>query len=221
MPEGSPQPVLGNLVDPEGVLEEIAWAKAQAATQRAQAAPYFARTTGGLTAEDFEEYERELETWLRELEDLLIVEFVITNTGRAPAEDVEVILSVPFELRPREELPEMPSRPRDLMSLVSRSSVAHIPQIPLSKHSSPDSLIGPDVYTGCASSEGQAIWEVGKLYHGRPLFTYSDADEVGGLLISGRSYREHLSQVEGGVQLDYAVHAANVPDPLRGVVVLK
>jgi hypothetical protein len=122
LPEGSPRPVLGNLVDPEGVDEEIEWAKAQAFTRRSEAGPFLARTTVGPTAKDFEEYERELETWLRELEDLLIVEFMITNTDRAPAEDVEVIVSVPFEPRPREELPEMPDLPRSVPASRSKSS---------------------------------------------------------------------------------------------------
>jgi hypothetical protein len=173
-----------------------------------------------LLARDFEEYVRELETWLRELEDFLVVEFVIANTGRAPAEDVEVVVEAPAELRPSEELPEMPDRPRAFTLSTYRSTEAGAPQIPPSKQTSPDSLIGPSLYGIGAPGGVDAVWEVGKLYHGRPLFTHSDVEEVGGLLISARGYRELLSRAGGTVDLRYTVHAANVPDALRGVLTL-
>lgn len=79
---------------------------------------------------------------------------------------------------------------------------------------------GSSLYDDGVSCTLEAKWEVGKLYHDRPLFKRSDGEEIGGLLISGSGYRGFLSRGGGEVRLAYAMRAANLPDALRGVVVL-
>jgi hypothetical protein len=217
-PEGRPYPVLGNLISIGWVHEEIEWAKQQAAA-KARSAWGSGPTFLGPHADDYEDYGSELKAWLQELEDVLVVDFVLTNTGRVPAEDVEVVLEVPAELWPKGELPERPERPRDY--LPSPVSTPRHWRIGLTKQNAPDLLIGPEIHSGGNASIAEVVWEVGKLYHDRPLFTRSDADDVGALLISGRDYREYLSRVGGSVRLDYTVRAANVPEAVRGVVVLR
>jgi len=49
----------------------------------------------------------------------------------------------------------------------------------------------------------------------------SEATSMSGLVISGKGLREHISLAGEGAQLNYAVRAANVPDTLRGVLILR
>lgn len=222
-PEGEPLPVLGNLVTPEWIDREVEWARERALARRSEEGPLgpVLRATIGPTANDFEEYGRELETWRRELEDFLVVEFVIANTGRAPAEDVEVVVGIPAELRPKQELPDTPYRPRDsILSTYGRGAAGALQFLP-SKQSSPDTLIGPEVNEFGTPEGAEAVWEVGKLYHDRPLFTHSDTEGVGGLLIYARGYEKLLPKAGGTVDLSYTVRAANVPDALNGVLTLR
>jgi hypothetical protein len=96
-----------------------------------------------------------------------------------------------------------------------------VPRAVPSKQTSPDSLIGPTINKTSGLGTAEAAWEVGKLYHDRPLFTGSGAYGTGGLLISNTKYRARLSQAGGELQLKYAVRAANVPDTLFGTLVLR
>ncbi len=102
-PEGKPYPVLGSLISIDWVHQEIEWAKQQAAANARSA--WGSGPALGPYADDYEDYGSELKAWLQELEDVLVVDFVLTNTGRVPAEDVEVVLELPAKLRPKEELP--------------------------------------------------------------------------------------------------------------------
>ena len=217
--EGRPYPALGNLVDIGKVHHEIDWAKSKsrAATRATQTQPFSSFGMGEPGAEAYDEYRQELENWLIELEDLFVLDFALVNTGRAPAEDVEVVLEVPTALQPEEELPEMPFPPRNY--LYSQSTL-DTPPFVISKQASSDSLIGPDIYDAGVSDTVEVRWEVDKLYHDRPLFTHSDGEDVGGMLISASSYKELLSRAGDGVRLAYTVRVANLPDAHRGVVVL-
>jgi Putative DNA-binding domain len=216
--EGRPYPVLDNLVSVGGVHKEIDWAKAKYAAVKGKEARQFGSRHLGPSSIDYADYIRSLESWLQKLKELLVVDLVLTNMGRVPAQDVQVVLDVPADLRPREVLPSRPQRPRDFV-LSSRTQPAS--RGVLSKQTSPDSLIGPKIYDTTGLGIAQAVWEVGKLYHDRPLFTRSNADEVGGLLISSEDYCERLSQVGGEVHLKYAVRAANVPETESGVLILR
>jgi hypothetical protein len=219
-PEGRPYPVLGNLIDVGEIHNQIEWAKSKsrAATQAAQSAPWTSSyAMGHPGAEDYDEYRQELEKWLNELEDLFVLDFALLNTGRAPAEDVEVVLKVPATLQPKEELPSMPFPPRNYPL---SASTLDTPPFVISEQPPSDSLDRPQIYDTGVSGKVEAKWEVGKLYHDRPLFTHSDGDDVEGLLISASGYKELLSRAGDGVRLVYVVRAANLPDAHRGVVVL-
>ncbi len=219
--EAQPYPVLGSLIDAGQVLDQIKRAEKQAAAKAAEASPRsLDYSLPGPISEDFEAYQQALEVWMSDLADLFVAEFVLVNTGNVPAEDVQVVLEVPAVLRPREWLPEKPDPPRNPLY----GSDLLIPDaFPTNwtKQNSPDSLIGPEICNSSTSGTVEAMWEVGKLYHDRPLFTRSDADEVNGLLISGKGLGKLLAQVGGGAELKYAVRAANIPSTLRGAVVLK
>lgn len=212
MPEGRPYPVIGHLVGAGYVRRETAWAEGEARAA--------GRTTGfssvglGPDADDYERYRQRLEAWVSELDDNLVVDFVLVNTGRAPAEDVEVTLEMPAGLPSGGELPERPQRPRGVFGRTHLPSTAHL------HYSDQGTLIGPELRDG-AGGETVAVWEVGKLYHDRPLLTSSELEEVGGLLISRRKYEELSRRSPDGIRLDYAVRAANVPDAHRGTLVLK
>jgi hypothetical protein len=113
-PKGKPYPVLGNLIRVEGVHEEIEWARQRAEEETAQAGLMglgLGRDISAPSARDYEDYRDKLEAWLRELEDVLAIDFVLTNTGRVPAEDVQVSLDVPAELQPSRDLPLKPQQP--------------------------------------------------------------------------------------------------------------
>lgn len=215
LPEGKPRSVLNNLIDVERIAEEMAWAE-----ERTEAVAGHRRYIAtGPFQEDYAQYRQELEAWVSQLADILVVDFVLTNTGRAPAEDVQAALLVPAELRPREGLPEEPERPRS--PLEPAPFAGGIPAL-VSKQNSPDSLIGPELYAvGNEADETDAMWEVGRLYHDRPLFTDSDREEVSGLFISRSGYEELARRSPEGIRLRYAVRAANVPETLRGCLVLR
>jgi hypothetical protein len=215
--EGSPYPVLGNLVRIDYVTDETAWARQRAREAATRIRGYGSGSISlGPDEDAYERYRERIEEWASELAGYLVIDFVLVNTGRTPAEDVEVVLAVPAELSPEEDLPEEPERPRSFLE----SSVT-MPRFFPSKHGSPDSLIGPEIHEDDGGGQAAAVWEVGKLYHDRPLFTSSDLEEVGGLLISRKGYEYLARRAPGGVRLDYAVRAANVPETLRGSLVLK
>lgn len=215
-PSGRPNAILGNLIDTEQIHAEIEWATDKARSTRSTGEPWGIRLSSSEPSSgDYAEHAQALEAWMSTLQELLFVDFVLINTGRTPAEDVKVTLRLPAGLSAGEELPEKPEPPRGIFG---RNFAA--PRLAISKHSSPDSLIGPDIYD-VGSGEAAAVWEVGKLYHGRPLFTSSDLEEVGGLLISLRKCEELLHRSPDGIRLDYVVHAANLPEAHRGSVVLR
>jgi hypothetical protein len=203
----------------ERVHEEIRWARQRADEKTNQVGRMGLGTGRGIltpSGQDYVDYRDELEAWRRELEALLAIDFVLTNMGRVPAEDVEVTLSIPAELQPSTELPLQPQAPPAMFAATWNN-----PQLPLSKHTHPDVLVGPELYPADASGVIQATWEVGKLYHGRPLFAHVEADDVSGLLISASCYKQLLSRAGEEIQLRYVVHAANVPEALSGVLILR
>ena len=93
-PLGQPYAILGNLIDAGWIHGEIEWARKQARSKKMVGSWGIGSTIGEPTAGDYDEYALALETWLAEHQDLLLVEFVLVNTGRVPAEDVEVVLEV-------------------------------------------------------------------------------------------------------------------------------
>ena len=44
----------------------------------------------GPDADTYKRYHQWLDAWVSELDEYLVVDFVLVNTGRAPADDVEV-----------------------------------------------------------------------------------------------------------------------------------
>lgn len=63
-------------------------------------------------------------------------------------------------------------------------------------------------------------WEVGRLYHGRPLVARLDEDGIEGLLMSAEGYRRALGEADGEVRLPYTIHAANLRVPVGGNLIL-
>jgi hypothetical protein len=56
------------------------------------------------------------------------------------------------------------------------------------------------------------------------LFTLSKVEPmsgIDGLIVSGRGLREQQSQAGAGAQLEYTVRAANMPEAVHGVLVLR
>jgi hypothetical protein len=219
LPSGRPHAILGNLIDVGGVRDQIELARKQARIKTSKAEPWRARPSIEPTADDYENYALDLEAWLSELGNILFVEFMLVNTGRVPAEDVEVVLEVPAQLRPREALPKRPEKPLSIMQRYSQAMGTRTRYV-VSKQNSPDSLIGPVISDADKLGMAQAVWEVGKLYHDRPLFTDSEENDIDGLLISSENYKYLLSQAGGKVQLEYALRAANMPEKVRGVLSL-
>lgn len=225
--KGRPYPVLNNLIDVHEVRREVEWAKresiAAAREDRAQTSTLAfgpALGMGEPDAEAYDEYGRGLKKWLTELEDLYVVDFALVNDGRVPAEDVEVVLEVPAELRPKAGSLEYPWRPRNHLFRGLDTLRYDAPPFVVPNPAPPDSLGGPGIYGSGVSVTVEARWDVGKLHHGRPLLTHSDGDGVEGLLISASNYRELLSSSDDGVRLAYTVRAANLPDAHRGAVIL-
>jgi hypothetical protein len=225
--EGPPVAVL------DGVINRKTWDEAKKllhmAETRATAShpnnvafsPSYPHLAGGGSSRDYAEYAVLLRRWMQKVRDLAILEFTLSNTGQIVAEDVEVVLEVPAALRPVEELPEQPEMPTNYMAgaLPNPSALRFA-----SKHNSPDALIGPEVGEAREPELGSGTvrvrWEVGRLYHGRPLTSHSDEDGVEGLLVSATACRRALEE-EGKVRLPYTIHAANLRLPVRGSLVLK
>lgn len=220
--QGEPYPVLGNLIDVDGVGDEIQWANSKSRDARVAASirqlPSFDRGEPG--AESYTEYARKLRDWYIELNDLYFVDFALVNTGRTPAEDVEVVLEVPAELRPKAGWLEWPGRPQDYRFAHFNQFTRDTPSFVMAKPTPADPLDEPDVYVATGSDITEVRWTVDKLYHGRPLFTQSIGDDVSGLLISAKGHEDLLSKTDGGIRLVYVVRAANLPEAHRGVVFL-
>jgi hypothetical protein len=229
--ESQPYSVLGNLIKDDGIKLEI-----ESARRRAAEDPETFRLASSLkavgsafrpTAEEFEGYAQRLHKWFIEVQDLFFVDFVFANTGGAPAEAVQVIMQMPAMLRPKRELPVRPAEPsRDPYGV----NAARIAALDVSKSSvpasrpRPDRIIGPRINIDDASGIAVVVWEVPTLYHDRHLITRSIKEPLigtKGLLISGRGLREHQSQAGAGAQLKYTIRAANVPEAVQDVLILR
>jgi hypothetical protein len=219
--EARPYPVLGNLIkaDATKIKEKVESARKQAVEAREMRsfASSFKPTAG-----DYESYAQELQEWFIAVQDLFFVDFLFANAGGVPAEDVQVILAMPTALKPGITEPVRPRQP----SIKTSSAVGLVPPISSVRSSiqpRPDRIIGPSIVSKNASGRAQAIWEIPKLYHDRPLFTRSKVDPTHkrtGLLISGSGLRTLQAEGNGGARLDYTVRAANVPEALRGILIL-
>lgn len=229
-PHGELFPILGNLIGAGGVRGEMEWAKDRSRDAReAEGRPSGSSISSsfgfsiGQTEPDaaaYDKYEHELRTWLAALEDLRVVDFALSNTGRVPAEDVEVVLEVPAKLRPKTGGLEWPLEPRDPLSYgMGRLTASDTPSFIISKPDTPDFLAAPDIYDAGIRAMARARWEVGKLHHDRPMFTHSDGRGVSGLIISASGYQELRSKA-GGLQLAYTARAANLPEAQRGLITL-
>lgn len=172
--------------------------------------------TGG-TAAEYTEYAARLRGWMQIVERLLVLEFTLSNTGQSTAEDIEIILEGPSALRPGASLPEKPDPP----------GTWPLPDVhlPVTKQNYPESLIGPHVHIlGDPKFEDtfRVRWEIGKPYHGRPLTTSIDEDDLEGLLVSEAGLRVVASRTgNSGVELQYTIHAGNLREPVRGTLVLR
>jgi Schlafen, AlbA_2 len=223
--EVRPYPVLGNLIkaDATKVKEKVERARKQAVEAAQMSALVsrvgLSREAVGPTAEEYEHFARELHDWFIEVQDLLFVDFVFDNTGGSPAEDVQVVLQMPTMLKPKNELPERPTQPSNARYTLP-SLATSMPSSGQSIPPRPDRIRGPRIQSDDASGIAVAVWEIPKLYHDRPLITRSRSS-TNGLLISGRGLREHQSQVDAGMQLEYTVRAGNVPETLNDVLNLK
>ena len=229
--EKQPYPVLGNLIKDAGVKQDIESARNLAAQDSETLRPgsRFAAVSSALrpAAEEYEQYAQRLQKWFMEVQDLFFVDFVFANMGGAPAEDVQVVMQVPAVLEPRKKLPVRPAEPsrdpygtRDKMLDAVRLSSQPRP----APQPRPDRIIGPRIYSEDGSGKAVVLWEVPKLYHDRPLFTVSTFEPKGGidgLIVSGRGLREQQSQAGTGAQLKYIVRAANVPEVVHGVLLLR
>jgi len=215
--EGSPVPVLASVISLE------TWDEAKDLLHMAET-----RATAGHphnvafgSSRDYAEYAARLRGWMETVGDLAILEFTLSNTGQGVAEDVEVVLEVPAAMRPEEELPEKPEMPTNSMVGALRNTQA---LRFATKQNSPDALIGPEVEKvpkpGPESGVIRVRWEVGRLYHGRPLTSRSDEDDIEGLLVPASACRRSLEEA-GEVWLPYTIHAANLRLPVRGSLILK
>lgn len=211
--EGSPVAVLSSVIGPES------WDEAENLLRLAEARANESgrRIPGQVSPREYAEYAALSRRWMEEIRDLAVLQFTLTNTGESVAEDVEVVLEVPATLSPTEELPEKPEVPTDSFSSAFRN--VRTPHY-ASKQNSPDALIGPYVDEGLGNSTASVRWEVGRLYHGRPLTSRSDEDDVEGLLVSAKACRRAL-EAEGEVRLTYTIHAANLRLPIKERLVLK
>lgn len=191
---------------------EFQWVRSKAELEQQQENfSVFGRLGTDPTSRDYMKYGQDLRYWLDNLDNFLIVDIALSNTGEVPAEDVYVEIEIPLELTAREELPtEKPERPastliRNMGSFPSRAII--------SKRNAPEDLIGPDI-----NDERRLVtWEVARLYHGRPVNTDSDEEDVGGLLL-GREPFERLMSDIGSVDLSYTIRAANLRQPVMGKI---
>jgi hypothetical protein len=229
--EKQPYPVLGNLIKDAGVKQDVERARNLVAQDTETLRPGSRFAAVGSTfrpaAEEYEQYARRLQEWFMEVQDLFFVDFVFANMGGAPAEEVQVVVQIPAVLEPRKKLPVRPAEPsrdpfgtRDKMLDVMSLSSQHRP----TPQPRPDRIIGPRIYSDDGSGKAVVVWEVPKLYHDRPLFTLSKVEPmsgIDGLIVSGRGLREQQSQAGAGAQLEYTVRAANMPEAVHGVLVLR
>lgn len=198
----------------EDLVAELDWAKKQAERERRQrgAGNMWNLPTsmdGSPSPQEYMEYRRNLEDWLYQLGDFVMVEIALSNTGEVPAENVYVEIEIPPELAARQELPgEKPERPTDTFV---RNMKTLSPAYTLSKRNAPDDFLGPDF----DHERRLATWEIGRLYHGRPVRTDSDEEYVNGLLL-GRESFERLARERGFVDLTYMIRAANLRQPVEG-----
>jgi hypothetical protein len=233
-----PYPVLGNLIGDNEVKQEIERARKRATEdtetyrQAFREASRFRAISPAFrpAAEEYRGYAESLLKWFTEVQDLLFVDFVFANTGGVPAEDVQVVLRMPSVIKPKRKVPVRPAKPSEdpygVRAATLDATTAFRASAPssLAQQPRPDRIIGPKIRSDDASGIAVAIWEVPKLYHNRPLFTRSMIEPVSGidgLLISATGLREHQSQAGVGAQLEYTVRAANVPDTMHGVLILK
>ena len=215
--EAEVRPAKDVLFTPTGLqrlADEVAWARMRAGKERREGGGAWGSYAGvGLRPgpDAFEGYARELEAWLSELDGFVMVELALSNTGEAPAEDVSVEVWIPHNLAGNVDLPsEQPERPRDLHSLNTKMIS---PKYTVSKQNSPEALIGPEL----DHDRRLVIWEVGRLYHGRPVRTESEPDYVNGLLLE-RGPFERATDERGFVELPYAIRSANLPRPVEGAL---
>ena len=222
--EVRPYPVLGNLIkaDPAKVKERAENAMQQAA--EASRASTFGSSFNP-TADNYYSYARELQEWITAVQDHFFVDFVFANAGGAPAEEVEVILEVPAALKPGTAIPAKPREPsiRARSELTAMLPSIHSTRTPVQPRR--DRIIGPTIHTAAASDTVWATWEVPTLYHHRPMFTRSKVDlkyrkSRTSLVISGLGLRT-VQEEDGKARLPYTIRAANVPETLRGVLILK
>jgi len=226
--EIQPYPVIGNLIAEDQIQEEIdsAW---RLVVDASEPRPWASRYGRAPTTEDYEGYVRALEDWAAELKDLLLIDFVLVNTGSAPAEDVQIVLTMPAALKPSKALPVRPEQPSEFprhMFDVSRSIPSTVPP---AQHR-PDRITGPTLSSNDASGVAVAVWEVRKLFHDRPLFLRSRVEEmgslgkvekIGGLAISAEGLRGHTSKGDDRTRIVSTKRAANVPEAVHGVLTLR
>jgi hypothetical protein len=201
------------------IASELSWAASlqeraeKERRQRASDIPFRVLRESGerLDPQRYAEYQENLKDWVNELRDFVMVELALTNTGEVPAEDVSVEVEIPQELSCYEELPrEKPERP--VNTYLPRTRAA-LPRFAFSKQNAPEALIGPEL----DYDRRLAIWEVGRLYHGRPVRTDSEPEYVEGLLLDREPF-ERASSEEGVVELRYTIRAANLRRPVEGVL---
>ncbi len=213
--EAEVRPATEILFTPAGlrsIAADISWARKRAEKERAQqtARGFSAGVRLGPGPDEFEGYARGLEDWLDGLRRFVMVQLALSNTGEVPAEDLSVEIEIPPEISCRAELPvEKPERPRDFR-IVSLGTPSTGPMIAARR---PDDLIGPDL----DHDSRLAVWEVERLYHGRPVRTDSDPDYVNGLLLDREPF-ERAAGEGGSVYLRYTIRAANLRRPVEGTL---
>jgi hypothetical protein len=226
LPEAAPTSVLGIITDPKDIQEELEEAKQRSKTKPSSSySPLeqnWAVVGGKPSAEDYGEYLSELEEWLQDVEELLLLDFTLSNTGQIPAEDVKVVLKIPVGLQPREDVPLRPEPPRETPSwpLLAHSTLPEGD----SWYNAAESLGSPYVEEQVLGSQDQTTnvwWEIDKLHHGRPLSTVSNKEELEGLIISREGYRNLVAREGDAVEFEYEIHAANLRVPQRGKLFLK
>ena len=133
------------------------------------------------------------------------------------------LLVIPAVLKPNTTLPLRLAQPSSRFRDV-HPSFSLDPPVSRSVQLRPDRIIGPRIRNDDTSGIAVAVWEIPKLYHDRPLFTRSKGERISrinGLLLSGKGLRKHQSQSGGGARLNYTLRAANVPEAVRGALVLR
>jgi hypothetical protein len=200
----------------EELVAELAWAKerAQRARQERNAGSmlgFSTRLSSGPSPQEYMDYGENLEGWLHQLRGFVMVELALSNTGEVPAEDVSVEIEIPPELSARKDLPrEKLERPVDTFIRSFRTPSLRYTR---SKQNAPEDLLGP----AFDHDRRLAVWEIGRLYHGRPVRTDSHEESVSGLLLD-RAPFERLASERDSVQLPYTLRAANLRRPVEGTL---